>query len=292
MSKRILVGIATLNEFENIKEILEKLFSLGKDFDILVVDGASTDGTVKLIEELRTIHGNLYLIEQKEKMGLASAHMCIFKYALKESYVSLITLDADTSHDPYEIPKFVKCKDEFPESALIIGSRYMHGGKTDNKGFRLLISALANKVASFVIGGHIHEYTTSFRLYDLEKLGGIDSGTLDSKGYSFFFRIMYEIIKRGNLVKEVPIHFHERLKGKSKIPKTEVFKSFYELLLLRFKNREIGVLLKSNLSECQNCKSKLTIGLSSKSQNVRSSKKSNDLVRSVVFCTVCSSVNN
>ena len=290
MGKGILVGIATLNEVENIGEILEKIFSLNYVSDVLIVDGNSNDGTLELIQKLQVTRKNLHLIKQKEKMGLASAHICIFKFALDQDFSHLITLDADTSHDPLEIPKFLNALSNFPESSLIIGSRYMRGGRTDNKGFRLLISLVANKVASLVIGGQIHEYTTSFRLYNVEKLGLIDSGTLDSKGYSFFFRIMYELIKMKNQVVEVPIHFHERFKGKSKIPKTEVFKSLYELSLLRFKDRKIGKALNAKLPKCELCNSIFTVGLSKKSQHVKLVGNKINSLGYVVFCTVCGSI--
>lgn len=291
MNKKALVGLATLNESENILELISELDNLEEKLDILVVDGNSTDGTIESVKNLFREKSGKYLIIQKENMGLASAHLCMYKFAIENQYDLLITLDADLSHDPKEINRFIQIAESDEEVALVIGSRYMKNGKTDNRGYRLLVSKFANKFASLVIGGNLNEYTTSFRLFHLKYLSQIDSGSLDSKGYSFFFRMMFEFLRKQFLVIEIPIHFHERKRGKSKIPKLEIFKSFAELTLIHFKRKETSTLLGDVLPACQGCESSLTIGINPRSQHavgIDERKKDSYLI----FCTICGSINN
>jgi glycosyltransferase involved in cell wall biosynthesis len=141
MIKKILIFTATYNEFPNIKTLLKKINSLKINLDILIVDDNSKDGTLAFLTEYSKKNKNLKLIIREKKLGLDTAHKIAYRYAQKNNYNYLVTLDADLSHEPKEIRKFINLLDN---NSFIIGSRYIKGGKCDLKGFRFLISFFGN----------------------------------------------------------------------------------------------------------------------------------------------------
>ena len=230
MSK-ILVFTATYNEKENIAILLKKINSLKINLDVLIIDDNSPDGTKKVIKN-SSIKKNVILKVRKKKLGLNTAHKFAYKFAKQHKYKKLITLDADLSHDPKEIPKIIKLLDKYD---FVIGSRYSKNGKNSQPLFRYLISYLGNKLIKFITNINVNEYTTSYRGFNLLKLKEFDLKQIRGNGYSFFMETVI-ILKRLNYnCKEIPINFRDRSYGKSKIPKIEIIRTLKNLIILAFK---------------------------------------------------------
>ena len=170
------------------------------------------------------------LIIRDKKRGLDTAHKTAFKYCRDNNYHYLITLDADLSHDPKKIPEFV-C--ELEKHIFVIGSRYMQGGRCDLSGLRLLLSYFGNKLIKFIFNIDCSEFTTSFRGFNIQELEFFDLNDVSSEGYSFFMETVYRIASLGIHVRQIPIHFKDREKGKSKIPKIEIFRTLKNILRLK-----------------------------------------------------------
>ena len=147
MKNKILIFSATFNESENIRDLLNSIEKLNLKLDILIIDDNSPDKTSEIIKQYALEKSNIKLIVRNKKEGLDTAHKFAFKYSIENNYEYLITLDADLSHDPNEIPIFIK---ELKNNDFVIGSRYMKGGKTDITGWRLLLSYVANRFIKFI----------------------------------------------------------------------------------------------------------------------------------------------
>jgi len=227
MSKnKILVFIATYNEKQNISDLFYNITKISPEYDVLIIDDNSTDGTKENLEKLNATHTCLTVIHRPRKMGVGSAHRAAMVYALKNKYEELVTMDADFSHSPNTIPQML---DQLKTSDFVIGSRYMKGGKSDYTGYRKWVSLVANHVARIILGIKIHECTTSFRAFRVALFNSINLSVIKSNGYSFFLECVNEINCINVEITEVPIHFKDRLHGESKIPKTEIFRSIYKL---------------------------------------------------------------
>ena len=231
--KKILIGTATYNELTNIEILINKINNLKLNLDIIIVDDSSPDGTSKKIKELKTKFSNIILIKRKNKTGLDTAHKIIFKYANDNKYRYLITLDADLSHDPRLIKVFLK---KIKNYDTILGSRYIKGGKNELTGWRFLISKYGNLIIKKILNSKLNEFTTSYRCFDLKKLKNFDLKRVKAKGYSFFMNTVYLLEKNNYKIKEIPIKFHQRKKGKSKIPKIEIFRTILNLFIIKFKD--------------------------------------------------------
>ncbi len=230
MSKT-LIFTATYNEKENIEKLIYNINKLNKDIDILVIDDNSPDKTWEILQQLEKNLPNLKVIIRNGKSGLDTAHKLAYEYAKNNNYINFISMDADLSHDPLEIPKIMNLLDEFP---FVIGSRYSLGGKCEMNGFRLLLSMVGNKVFKYFLKINCNEFTSSFRGFNLIKLKNFDFNLINSKGYSFFMETIYRINKLNYEIKEIPIIFKNRAQGKSKIPKIEIFRTIKNLLILFF----------------------------------------------------------
>ena len=230
MSKT-LIFTATYNESECIRKLIIDLNKLNQDFDILVIDDNSPDKTWEILQNLEKEQTNLKVIVREGKLGLDTAHKLAFEYAKNNNYKNFISMDADLSHDPLEIPKIMSYLDKFP---FVIGSRYSLGGRCEMTGFRLLLSFIGNKTFKFFLRINCNEYTSSFRGFNLIKLKGFDFRLINSKGYSFFMETIYRINKLNYEIKEIPIIFKDRAQGKSKIPKLEIFRTIKNLMILFF----------------------------------------------------------
>ena len=234
---KILIFTATYNESENITDFLDKVFSLQENLDILIVDDNSPDQTGQLIENFkRSENKNLYLIKRPKKEGLNTAHKIAFEYAKKNDYEILITLDADLSHDPLIIPKFLK---ELKTNPFVIGSRYMRGGKNEMSFFRNVMSLFGNKLIKFLLNIQVDEFTTSYRGFNLKLLKGFNMSDVSLEGYSFFMGTINLLQNTGNKIVQIPIEFKDRTKGKSKIPKIEILRTLKNLFLIK-----IGIIKK------------------------------------------------
>ena len=150
-----------------------------------------------------------------------------YAYAINNNYDYLITMDADLSHDPKELPNFVKNLNEYP---FVIGSRYISGGKCLMKGSRLVMSKIGNLFIKFISGIKCNEFTTSYRGFDIKNLKNFHLNDVTESGYSFFMGTLFEINKKKFPIKEIPIIFTDREKGVSKIPKLEIFRTLKNLI--------------------------------------------------------------
>ena len=230
MSKT-LIFTATYNEKENVKKLIENLNKLDQDIDILIIDDNSPDKTWEILQNLEKNTPNLKVIIRESKSGLDTAHKLAYSYAKNKNYINFISMDADLSHDPLEIPKIINLLDKF---AFVIGSRYSLGGRCEMTGFRLLLSMIGNKIFKYFLRINCNEFTSSFRGFNLIKLKDFDFNLINSKGYSFFMETIYRINKLNYEIKEIPIIFKNRAQGKSKIPKIEIFRTIKNLFILIF----------------------------------------------------------
>jgi len=233
-NKRILVFSATYNEIENIRELINGIQKNLPNSSILIIDDNSPDKTQEVINELKKKNERLFLIKREKKLGLDSAHKAAFKYATENNFDYLITMDADLSHDPKELPEFIKNLKDFP---FVIGSRYVNGGKCLMKGFRLIMSKIGNQLIKTVSGIKSNEFTTSYRGFDMKNLQNFDLINVKTTGYSFFMSTLFELEKNNIKIKEIPITFYDRKKGISKIPKIEIFRTLKNLFFLTFKKK-------------------------------------------------------
>ena len=230
--KKILVCVPTYNECENIEILCKKIFKTKKRIDLLIIDDNSPDDTSGFVKRLKLKYKNLFLIKRKGKMGIGSALRTGFNFALKNNYNAIITLDADLSHDPEKIPLFIN---KLKRNDFIIGSRYIKGGKSEYKGIRNILSRSANKLCNLFLKMPFYEFTTSYRIYNNKCLKILCKYKFSTEDYSsqieFFFYIYYSGLK----CCEIPIHFKDRFKGDSKIPKLQIIYSFFKLIELYFR---------------------------------------------------------
>jgi len=256
MTKKILIFIATYNENLNISNLLQNIINISPDYDVLIIDDNSTDGTKESLEKLSLANSRLTVINRSRKMGVGSAHRAAMIYALKNEYEELVTMDGDFSHSPKTIPLML---DQLKTSDFVIGSRYMKDGKSDYTGYRKWISLVANHAARKILGIKIHECTTSFRAFRVALFNSLNLSAIKSNGYSFFLECVYEINCINSEITEVPIHFKDRFHGESKIPKTEIFRSMFKLsklFLSRFYKKQSNLInpaeIKSSCYFCNN----------------------------------------
>ncbi len=228
---KTLIFTATYNEKDNIKKLIEKINSINIDFDLLIIDDNSPDKTWEILKELEKKNKNLKVIVRDNKSGLDTAHKKAFDYGKSNGYEKFISMDADLSHDPAEIPKIIHELDKFP---FVIGSRYMPGGKCEMAGFRLFLSILGNKIIKYFLNINCNEFTTSYRGFNLLSLEKFDFNLINSKGYSFFMETVFRINKLNYQIKEIPITFKNRTQGKSKIPKIEMLRTLKNLVVLKY----------------------------------------------------------
>ncbi|MBP5458047.1 MAG: polyprenol monophosphomannose synthase [Paludibacteraceae bacterium] len=212
------VIIPTYNEKENIENITRAVFSLEKGFDILIIDDGSPDGTASIVKNLQTeFDGRLHLIEREGKLGLGTAYITGFKWALSHGYQYIFEMDADFSHNPNDLPKLYKaCAEEGAD--LAIGSRYISGVNVVNWPIgRVLMSYFASKYVQLVTGMKIADTTAGFKCYRREVLETIGLDEIKFKGYAFQIEMKYTTYKCGFTIKEVPIIFINRVLGVSKM---------------------------------------------------------------------------
>jgi len=228
-----LVIIPTYNEAENVDILLSKIFD--QDVDILFIDDASTDGTAEKIKNWMNKYKRINLIERPAKLGLGTAYITGFKWALSMDYQYIFEMDADLSHDPAEIPNFIKkCSEGYD---LVIGSRYTRGTISvvgwDFK--RLLLSKFANRYAITILGlNFLTDITSGYRCYNRKVLENMNIDKINSNGYAFQIEIAYRAYKAGFKIAEIPIIFYERNSGSSKMSKKIIREAAIMVWRLRF----------------------------------------------------------
>ena len=232
--KDSIVIIPTYNEIENIEAIIRKVFSLSKAFDVLVVDDGSPDGTALKVKELQAEYGaQLHILERKGKLGLGTAYIYGFKWALQKGYRYLIEMDADFSHNPEDLVRlYSACAQNGYDVA--VGSRYIKGINVVNWPMgRVLMSYFAGVYVRFVTRMEIMDPTAGFVCYKREVLEGINLDAIQFVGYAFQIEMKFNSWKYGYEITEVPIIFTDRTRGVSKMS-TKIFnEGFLGVLYLK-----------------------------------------------------------
>lgn len=217
MSESLII-IPTYNEKENIENIIRKVFSLEKDFHILVIEDGSPDGTANIVKSLQTeFKGNLYIEERSGKLGLGTAYIHGFKWALQRDYQFIFEMDADFSHNPDDLIRlYDACANDGGEMA--IGSRYVSGVNIINWPMsRLLMSFFASKYVKFITRMPIHDATAGFKCYKRTVLETINFNKIQFVGYAFQIEMKFKAWKYGFNIIEVPVIFTDRTEGESKM---------------------------------------------------------------------------
>lgn len=216
MTNRLVI-IPTYNEKENIEAIIRKVFSLSTAFDILIIEDNSPDGTAQIIKKLQKEFTVLHIIERKGKLGLGTAYITGFKWALENKYEYIFEMDADFSHNPEDlIHLYDACANKGGDMA--IGSRYVSGVNVVNWPMgRVLMSYFASKYVRIVTGMKIHDATAGFKCYTRKVLETIDLDKIRFKGYAFQIEMKFTSWKFGFNIIEVPIIFTDRTEGTSKM---------------------------------------------------------------------------
>ena len=253
MSKKTLIFFATFNEVGNINKLLEGIWNVCPNVDVLAIDDTSPDGTAILLNQLTQTDQRLKVIIRPRKLGLGSAHFMAMFYAIENQYDFLITMDADLSHDPADIPRLLANLETYD---FIIGSRYMPGGSCDYSGYRKQLSLAANFAARILTGIKIHEFTTSFRGFRVSSLSKVKFNWVGNFGYSFFLESIVRLYAAGLKIQEIPIHFYNRHSGSSKIPTLEIFRGAYKLSSLTLSRLMTGHQVQNSQwvrDVCTNC---------------------------------------
>lgn len=213
-----LVLIPTYNEKENIENIIRAVFNLPESFDILVIDDNSPDGTAAIVKNLQQeFAGRLHIVERKGKLGLGTAYIAGFKWAIEHSYDYIFEMDADFSHNPEDLLRLkAACRDNGADVA--IGSRYVSGVNVVNWPMgRVIMSYYASKYVRFITGLKIHDTTAGFVCYRREVLETIELDKIRFKGYAFQIEMKFTAKMCGFNIQEVPIIFINRVLGESKM---------------------------------------------------------------------------
>lgn len=231
-NKRALVIIPTYNESENITHIIPEVLKQDEIIDVLIVDDNSPDGTANLVKDLQKESGRIHLLEREGKLGLGSAYIRGFKYALAKGYDYIFEMDADFSHNPQDLTSFLVA---IKQADLVIGSRYCKGINVVNWPFkRLLLSFFAAKYVKLITGMPIHDPTGGFKCFRRKVLEEIDLDKIMADGYSFQIEMNYKAWKNGCKIVEIPIVFVERRSGESKMSKAIVREAIFVVWKLRF----------------------------------------------------------
>lgn len=232
-----LVIIPTFNEKENIEKIIRKVFSLDKEFHILIVDDGSPDGTAKIVKSLiEEFSGTLFIEERSGKLGLGTAYIHGFKWALEKNYEYIFEMDADFSHNPKDLLKLYNaCANEGAD--LAIGSRYIKGVNVVNWPLgRVLMSYMASMYVRFITGMNIKDATAGFKCYKRKVLETIRVDEIKFVGYAFQIEMKFSTWKFGFNIIEVPIIFTDRREGESKMSGSIFKEAFFGVIQMKCKS--------------------------------------------------------
>ena len=232
MDKAVVI-IPTYNEISNIEKMLETLDKTHPLLNVLIIDDGSPDGTAQVIKNYQMKKKNLHLLERKGKLGLGTAYIMGFKWALQKEFQAVITMDCDFSHEPEAIPTFT---DKIGHYDLVIGSRYTGGIRIMNWPMqRLLLSYFASIYARMITGIPFFDSTGGFNCYSRKALSSLNLDKIFSIGYAFQIELKYKIWSQGLPCVEVPITFFERTVGNSKMSRKIIIEAVINVFRLRFK---------------------------------------------------------
>jgi len=230
---RTLVVTPTYNEAENIEKFIDSVLSQGQEIEILVVDDNSPDGTGDIVAKLMSNNNRIHLIRRLSKMGLGTAYVEGFKYAIRNKYDFIFEMDADFSHNPDEIPNFLE---KIKDYDLVIGSRYTNGVRIINWPIRrLILSYGANVYTRLITGMPIKDATGGFKCFRRIVLESIDLDQIHSNGYAFQIEMNFKAYCKGFKLYEHPIIFIDRRSGVSKMSKKIVREAVFMVWKLKFK---------------------------------------------------------
>ncbi len=229
--KRGLVIIPTYNEAVNIERIIKAVLSVSEQLEILIIDDNSQDNTAGIVETMRKNNERIHLMNRPRKMGLGTAYVAGFGYAVLHNYDFVFEMDADFSHDPNDLPRFIELIDKYD---LIIGSRYVNGVSVVNWPMkRLLLSFFACMFARLVTGVPVKDLTSGFKCYSRRALLSVNWQKFKVDGYGFQIQSVYGVFCAGLPIIEIPIIFVERRAGTSKMSRRIIWEAFWLVWKLR-----------------------------------------------------------
>ena len=231
-----IVVIPTYNESDNIRNIITAVLNVQNDLNILIVDDNSPDGTSAIVQEMMQTDNRIHLITRAGKMGLGTAYCEGFQYCLDLGFEAIMEMDADFSHNPEDIPRFLE---EIKHNDVVIGSRYISGMNVVNWPLhRLILSYGANIYSRVISGLPLKDATGGFKCFRAEALRKIDLKAIHSNGYGFQIEMNYRLWKLGAKMKEISIIFIDRRSGVSKMNKKIIWEAIFLVWKLKFMNVE------------------------------------------------------
>jgi dolichol-phosphate mannosyltransferase len=232
---KALVIVPTYNEADNVTVLIPEILNLPFDVEVLVVDDNSPDGTAELVSKMGKEDERIHLLRREKKLGLGSAYVKGFKYALSRPDIDCVfEMDADFSHDPSSIPDFLRA---IEECDLVLGSRYLDGVTVVNWPLsRLILSYCANLYTRIVTGLPVHDATGGFKCFHRRVLESIDLDSVHSDGYSFQIEMSFKCWRKGFRIKEIPITFVDRRVGTSKMSQKIVWEAVWLVWRLRWQS--------------------------------------------------------
>jgi dolichol-phosphate mannosyltransferase len=235
---RTVVAVATYNERENIADLLDAIFANLPQADVLIIDDGSPDGTGRYVDERAKTEPRLFAIHRTGKLGLGSATVAGFRWALERNYDVVVTMDADFSHPPAVLPELVRILQDRPEIDVAIGSRYVAGGGIEGWPLKRRMASLAvNAYARTLLRLPIRDCSGAFRAYRASVLRRLDLDSIRSQGYSYLEEILARLQRIGARFAEAPITFVDRTRGSSKINLREAAAALGIILLMGLRLR-------------------------------------------------------
>jgi dolichol-phosphate mannosyltransferase len=231
--ERALVIVPTYNERENIARLIETVLAQDPRLEVLVVDDGSPDGTAAIVDGIMATNGRVHILKRPKKMGLGTAYIAGFRWALEHRFDFVFEMDADFSHDPSHLPSFLRA---IEGADLVLGSRYREGKVTIVNWpiSRLLLSYFANVYARAVTGLPIWDGTGGFKCFRRSVLEAIDLSKVVSNGYAFQIEMSFRAWKKGFKIVEIPIVFVDRTEGQSKMSRSIVYEAVGMVWRLRW----------------------------------------------------------
>jgi dolichol-phosphate mannosyltransferase len=231
MGNSLLIIIPTYNEIENIRILIEAVFSFASDAHILVIDDNSPDGTAQVVEKIADKNSSLHLLKRPVKQGVASAFLEGFSWGIKNGFVILLAMDADFSHDPKYIPVMRK---KIENADLVIGSRNVMGGRIENRSFlRNFFTKCSFFYCHLILKCPVKDFTGGYNMWRKTALEKIEHESVFSRGYSFQIEMKYKAYKKQCRIIEIPIVFPDRKEGQSKMHGSFLFKALVDVWKIR-----------------------------------------------------------
>ncbi len=230
---RTLIIVPTYNECDNVVDVVNQFLQPIADSDLLLIDDNSPDGTGLIADKIAKENSRVHVIHRSGKLGLGTAYLTGFRWALQRDYEFIVEMDADFSHPPHILPMLVQAAKD--NRGMAVGSRYVAGGGTQNWGRgRELLSRAGGRYARAVLGIDVRDVTSGFVCYQRQALEAIDLDRIRSSGYSFQIEMKYRVLRAGLPIHEVPIVFCDREKGESKMVPAIMLEALLMVWKLRF----------------------------------------------------------